>query len=367
MSNEQQPRGGEEPPIKTVEPRSDGTHALRWLVGGLAIAALVVLVPFWAPLVLAAWSAFIAWPLQQRLSKWSGHRHVVAGAVTTLLVLAILTPLAVAVLSLSASAMALVQKLMASPSGEEALKALLNEGGGDLDFPSSLANLHYERAFAFVRQHGAKALGVARSAFGMATVVVVGIVVFVASFYSFLTEGKQLRTWLLERSPLSHPHFHRLANVFVEVGRGLLVGVGLTALAQGAVATVGYLVTGVPQALVLGLVTTIASLVPSVGAGLVWVPVAAGLALSGRSGAALVMLVIGTFASVIDNLLRPLFARYAALRLHGLVLFLAMLGGIVVLGPWGLILGPLVVRLAIEGLEILREQREARDELERRT
>ncbi len=101
----------------------------------------------------------------------------------------------------------------------------------------------------------------------------------------------------------------------------------------------------------------VASLIPSVGSALVWVPVTAGLALSGRPGAALAMLAIGVFTSVIDNLLRPLFARYAALRLHGLVLFVAMLGGIVLIGAWGLLLGPLVVRLAVEGLEMLREQR----------
>jgi predicted PurR-regulated permease PerM len=184
-----------------------------------------------------------------------------------------------------------------------------------------------------------------------------GLVVFVAGFYTFLTEGKQARDWLLERSPLSHAHFHRLANVFSEVGRGMLVGVGLTALSQAAVATVGYVITGVPQALVLGLVTVFASRIPSVGSALVWVPVTAGLALTGRPVAALVMLVIGLFVSVIDNLLRPFFARYAELRMNSLVLFVAMLGGIVVFGTWGLLLGPLLVRWASEGLTMLREQR----------
>ncbi len=49
-----------------------------------------------------------------------------------------------------------------------------------------------------------------------------------------------------------------------------MVGVGLTALSQGAVATIGYLATGVPQALVLGMLTVFASLIPSVGSALVW-------------------------------------------------------------------------------------------------
>lgn len=344
-------------PPSPAEPGSGQATALRWLVGVLALGALAMLVPFWAPLMLAAWGAIIAWPLQQRVSKWSGHRNVVAGAFTTLLVLAILTPLVVCAFSLSASAVALIQKLMASQSGADALKALSTQGGTGFDLKASIQHLDLKHAFDLVRQHGAKALGAASSAFGIASMVIIGVVVFIAGFYSFLTDGRKLHDWLLECSPLSHPNFHRLANVFVEVGRGLLVGVGLTALVQGAVATVGYLVTGVPQALVLGMVTMIASLIPSVGSGLVWVPVTAGLALSGRHGAALVMLAIGLFTSVIDNLMRPIFARYAELRLNGLVLFVAMLGGIVLIGPWGLLLGPLVVRLAVEGLDMLREQR----------
>jgi predicted PurR-regulated permease PerM len=220
-----------------------------------------------------------------------------------------------------------------------------------------LKQLDPEHAIILVRQHGATALAAARRIFGAASVALIGLVVFVAGFYTLLTEGKAAHDWLLERAPISRGHFHRLANVFSEVGRGLVVGVGLTALSQGAVATIGYLATGVPQALVLGMLTVFASLIPSVGSALVWAPVTAGLALGGRPGAALVMLCIGLFVSVVDNLLRPFFARYADLSMNSLVLFVAMLGGIVVFGAWGLLLGPLLVRWAMEGLTMLREQR----------
>jgi len=329
--------------------------ALRWLVAGLTVAAAAVLIPFWAPLVLAAWGAIIATPLQQRLARTLRRPRLAAALLTGLLVIVLLLPIAIATLSLSASAIALGQRLAESKNGAEALKTLSSGDAAGFD----LKQLDPEHVLNLLRQHGATALGAVRKIFGAVSVALIGLVLFVAGFYTFLTEGKQARDWLLERAPLSHAHFHRLANVFREVGRGLLVGVGLTALSQGTVATVGYLVTGVPQAFVLGLVTVFASLVPSVGAALVWVPVTAGLALTGRHGAALAMLLIGLFVSVVDNLLRPLFARYAELRMHSLVLFVAMLGGIVLFGTWGLLLGPLLVRWASEGLSMLREQRAA--------
>jgi predicted PurR-regulated permease PerM len=198
-------------------------------------------------------------------------------------------------------------------------------------------------------------MGLAQSLFGAAAVIAIGIVVFVSAFYTFLFEGHRIHEWLLVHSPLSRGNFHRLSSVFAEVGRGLLLGVGLTALLQGVVATIGYLLCGVPQPLVLGLVTVFASLIPSVGSGLVWAPVTLGLAISGRPGAALGMLAIGCFVSVVDNLVRPLLAQYGQLNMNGLLLFLAMLGGIAVFGAPGLLLGPLVVRLAMEGLAMLRE------------
>lgn len=327
--------------------------ALPWLVGGLTLAAAATLVPFWAPLLLAAWSAIIAWPLHRRISQSLHRPKLSAALLTAMLVLLILLPVAVATLSLSGSAVALVQRLAESKSGADALKTLSSGDAGSFD----LKQLNPEQALTLLRQHGATALAAARKIFGTASVALIGLVVFVAGFYTMLTEGKAAHGWLLERAPISHAHFHRLANVFSEVGRGLVVGVGLTALSQGAVATVGYLVTGVPQALVLGLLTIFASLIPSVGSALIWAPVAAGLALSGRPGAAVAMLVIGLFVSVVDNLLRPLFARYAELRMNSLLLFVAMLGGIVLFGTWGLLLGPLLVRWASEGLSMLREQR----------
>jgi len=215
--------------------------------------------------------------------------------------------------------------------------------------------LNLEQLIELVRRHGASALGAARILFGAATFAVVGIATFVSAFYVFLLEGPRLQEWLLSHAPLRREHFQRFSDAFAEVGRGLLVGVGLTAVLQGAVATCGYAALGVPQPLVLGVVTMFASLIPSIGSGLVWLPVAAGLVLTGRPGAAVAMLLIGCVVSLVDNVLHPVLARYGHLRLHGLLIFIAMLGGLAIFGPGGLILGPLLTRLAVEALRMLRE------------
>ena len=336
------------------QPANESELPLRLVVAGVCLVACVALVPFWVPLVIAAWTAVVVLPLHQRLAKRIHRRKGAAVLITVLLVIACLTPLLIATLSLSSAALQLGRGLSGAGSGAEALRFLATSGDGK---PFDFHQLNLEQIIDMARRHGAGALGVARLIFGAATTMALDVVVFVAALYTFLYDGRRLHEWLLLHAPLSRGRSQRLSNVFAEVGRGLLIGVALTALLQGAVATIGYLVCGVPQALVLGLVTVIASLIPSVGSALVWVPVTAGLAISGRPGTAVIMLVIGGLVSIVDNLVRPALAKYGELRMHGLLLFVGMLGGITVFGAGGLFLGPLALRLAIEGLTMLREAR----------
>jgi predicted PurR-regulated permease PerM len=73
-------------------------------------------------------------------------------------------------------------------------------------------------------------------------------------------------------------------------------------------------------------------------------------------GAAAIMVGVGVLIiGSVDNIARPIFARYAHLELPTVVLLVSIFGGISVLGPGGLILGPLFVRLAIEALRIWRD------------
>jgi len=327
---------------------------LVWLTVAACVAAFRALLPLWVPLVLAGWAAIILLPLLRSLARRLHGRRGAAALMTVLLVTIVLAPLTISVLSLSAGAIELGNRLLHSGSGTDALRSLANDQGGA---PIRLDQLSGEQLLNMARQHGASALSLAQSLFGAATVMVVGLVVFVSGFYTFLLSGEELYGWLLDHAPLKRAHSHRLGNVFAEVGRGLLVGLGLAGLLQAVVATIGYVACGVPQPLVLGLVTMFASLIPSVGVALVWGPVALGLLLAGRPGAALAMTVVGCVASVSDNVTRPLLAKYGKLRMHGLLSFAAMLGGITVFGASGLLLGPLLVRVAVECLKILREER----------
>jgi predicted PurR-regulated permease PerM len=335
---------------------TETARALRWATVIFTLGALVVMAPFWAPLLLATWVAIVTAPVCNRIAR---RFHAQSGApafLTVVLVLIVLLPIVFVALSLAVSLIDLVHNLRTSHSGSDVLQKLTSRSGG-----VAMQGLTPEKAFDFVRAHASSALHALSVVSGAVTQAVLGLVIFVAAYYLLLAKGAALYVWLIEHSPLAPQHTRRLGAAFAETGRGLLIGIGLTALLQGAVSTVGYVITGVPQAFVLGLLTVIAAFIPSVGSALVWVPVTAALFISGRTVPGVIMLAIGAFASTVDNIARPLLSRFGKLNLNGLVLFIAMLGGIAIFGAWGLMLGPLCVRLATESLELVRESRESRE------
>jgi len=100
---------------------------------------------------------------------------------------------------------------------------------------------------------------------------------------------------------------------------------------------------------------TLLSTIPMAGAFIVWVPVALFLALTGHWGQALILTIWGVVViGMIDNFLRPKLVGQKA-RMHELVIFFSVLGGLSVFGVLGILIGPVVVAVTIALLEVLGE------------
>ncbi|HEY3353201.1 MAG TPA: AI-2E family transporter [Polyangia bacterium] len=325
--------------------------ALRWATLLLVVAAGVMLFPVWQAVVLATWFAVFAQPLQARVSRILRGSNRAAAALTILLLMAVLVPLGALTVVLANAAIDLVRTLIQSKGGRAALEAVVSgNGGGPRHF-----GLH--EVVGLVQQYGDRAWRVLGTVAGVTAQSFFGVFIFLLASYTFLARGREAYIWVEEHVPIAPRHFRRLAGAFNETGRGLVVGVGGTAFIQGVTATIGYLALGVPRAFVLGVLTAFASLIPSIGTALVWVPVAIGLALTGHWVRGIIMAAIGLFViGLMDNLLRPMLARYGRIQLPTFVLLIAMFGGLATVGVWGLVLGPLLVRLGVEAMAILREE-----------
>lgn len=318
-----------------------------------SIGAAFTLWPFVAPLVLAAWAAQLSRSLFLRLRRALGGRERAAGLLTAILVLIALAPLALAIVTLIPAAQSLLEQLRAASGGKGVLEALVSNGG-----PQGSAVEGGRGVIALAKEYGAGASKAVALIAGASIEAILGAFVFFAVFYALLMDGDKWWGWARLHAPVEPSVTDRLAHAFHEAGRGLIVGTGLTAVLQGVLATGLYAAFGVPRAFLLGMLSIIAALIPMTGPMIVWVPVCAGLALTGYVGkalglAALCAGVVGT----VDNVVRPWLSRRFNVGMPTTLVLVAMLGGIVVFGGWGLFLGPLVIRLAGEMLRTCRERR----------
>lgn len=343
------------PPISS--PPTDGAGkslVLPGLLLGLVVAAALTVSPLWVSLVLAAWFTNLTRSLWGRLARLLGGRQRIAAALVVGSLLLLVLPLLLAGVSLGHDGVAFVRRIATSAENRNRLVQLVSDQPSEGGLPS----FDLQSVLNFARQYGSRAWGIMQSIAGKAATGLVGLFMFVFGAYTLLIDGKRFADWAESRSPIAPRHLRRLASAFFETGRGMLVGVGLTGLIQGLVATIAYFALRIPSALGLGILTATASLIPSVGTALIWVPVALGLGLSGRWGAAGILTAVGVLViGTVDNLLRPVFSRYGQLNLPTFVLFLAIFGGIALYGAAGIILGPLLVRLGVEALEIVRSER----------
>jgi predicted PurR-regulated permease PerM len=325
-------------------PRAARLTFMTLLLATLALLAAVFL-PLWKPLFMAAVLAAAVQPLYSRLAARLGGKPKVAAVITTvLLVLVVLIPiilLSVVVVSEAVSAYQFIRTTLEHGGVEELLATLPHsiEGG-------------VRRLLALVPEDikpGTAAAGKAAAGFLSQALATVGnlafaLVMMLIAFYALLVKGDQLFGWVKDVSPL--PETSELIDEARRTSGNVLRSTFLTALAQGSLATVGYLICGVPQPIFFGVVTFFAAFIPSVGTAIVSIPLVILLFLSGKTWQPIVLAVWGVaLVGTIDNLLRPFFIRGGGMQVDGVIVFFALIGGVLVFGSIGILVGPLAVTL----------------------
>jgi predicted PurR-regulated permease PerM len=152
--------------------------------------------------------------------------------------------------------------------------------------------------------------------------------------------------------PLTAAEAHRMLTRVEETIRAIVNGSLAVAFIQAMLAGLMYAALSVPAPALWASVTFIVALIPVGGTFLVWGPVALVLLLSGSWIKASILVGWGILAvGTIDNLLYPTLVG-SRLRVHTILTFFAILGGIALFGPAGLILGPVVLAVTLGLLEI---------------
>ena len=193
---------------------------------------------------------------------------------------------------------------------------------------------------------------------GVAVVkLAIGTGIMIVAIFFFLYDGPGMVSTIMKLSPLDDRYEQELLLEFDRISRAVVLATIFSALAQGAVAGVGYYFAGLPSLVLLTLLTTVFALVPIFGPATVWVPVCLYLAIYEQNfwAAGLLagwgVLVVGT----IDNLVKA-FVLHGQSQLHPLLALMSIIGGVQALGPIGIVVGPMVVAMLQTLLGILRRE-----------
>jgi predicted PurR-regulated permease PerM len=212
---------------------------------------------------------------------------------------------------------------------------------------------------------GAKVISGVQSAIG----ILIGLAIMVISLYYFLADGPQMISAVMHLSPLDPGYEKELLERFGQVSRSVVLATLLSAVVQGALAGIGYSFALPPEAPVflLTALTMVTAMVPFVGAAAIWVCVCGWVYLYGErvvdgqlvTGDPLTAGILAVYCTIvvsgIDNVIKP-FILHGQSKLHPLLALLSILGGVQVLGPVGILVGPMLVSFLQALLNMLRKE-----------
>lgn len=184
--------------------------------------------------------------------------------------------------------------------------------------------------------------------------VIVQMVFVLFTMYYLFRDGDRIFDAVRDSLPLERRQAVAIMERTRDVIGASVYGVLAIALIQGLLGGLAFWALRVPSALVWGVAMTFLSMIPMLGAFLVWVPAAIYLAATGHWIKAIFLVLWGTLViGMIDNFLRPKLVG-GRTKLHELLIFFAVLGGLQVFGVLGIVLGPVVLAITMALVDVFR-------------
>lgn len=319
-------------------------------VGLILWGCIVVLQPFIPALLLAVILCLSTWPAFDWLQKkLRGRRSLAAFLMTILLALCFLVPLLFLGSSLADNFTKLVRLVTDSlgdrsqppawlddiPFAGEQLDAMWQRYIGSNDGMRDAVTAYARPASQWLIKFGAT---IGHGILDLS----LGVLIAFFFFRNGVQVAEQLSALIGRFSGSRGQH---LLSVSKKTMIGVVYGMLGTALAQGALAGVGFWIANVPGAPFLGLLTFLLSFLP-VGPPLIWVPSALWLFQEGETAMGIFMVIWGLLViSAVDNIIRPYFISLGS-SLPLLLVLLGVFGGIIAFGFIGLFIGPTLLALA---------------------
>lgn len=161
--------------------------------------------------------------------------------------------------------------------------------------------------------------------------------------FFLLIDQPKLVNYVVKLSPLPDDEDRLLIQKFEEIANAVLKGNGICGLIQGVMAGSLFYALGLNSPILWGCIMAILAFLPIFGIGLVMIPTAIIVAVNGKIATAIFIFVFYAVLSVtIEYLVKPKMVG-DQVKMHTLLVFLSIIGGLSVYGILGIIYGPLIM------------------------
>jgi predicted PurR-regulated permease PerM len=348
-----------------VEAHRDKRLSLLFLILAAAVTlylSFIIARPFLTPFVTAALLAIAIYPLYQRLCRVVKNRGAAALLGTLIVLIMIVLPTVLIVNRLAHETTALYGWL----NEQKTLEGGWREYAGSLADPAlawlaartgiSQQQLH-QAAMERLQSVSSGLLNWAKSLVVNIGTTIVDTVIMLLTLFFLLRDGEWIRRRIGSILPIEPYRYEQLIDTISESIAANMYGVLAVAVAQGTLGAIGYAIAGLPSVMLWSVATSLFSMIPLAGAASVWGAACIFLLVTGSWGKALFMAAWGAgVISTADNIVRP-YVLSGRVKLHTLLIFFSLLGGVKAFGLIGLFTGPIIVSVAMALLKILEEER----------
>ena len=326
----------------------------RW-IGMLAVTAFALYVcwlmvkPFLSVLAWAVVLVIVFYPVHRRLAVRIARPGLRALVSCTLVVVVIVLPLIVLttvvaneLIQVIPQLPARISELLASPTSPFARISGWLQTRFGVDTVSS-------RAFMVdqLKQSSDWLLGSSLNVMGNIVNGIVQAFFVLFTMYYLFKDGDKIVDRLPSAMPLEREQSEAIIVRTKEVVSASVYGVVAIAAIQGFMGGIAFWILGIPSPLLWAVLMAFVCMIPVAGSFLVWAPLAIYLIMTGHWTKAIILIVWGALIiSSVDNLLRPKLVG-GQTRLHELLVFFAVLGGISVFGLLGIVLGPVMLAITL--------------------
>ncbi len=193
-------------------------------------------------------------------------------------------------------------------------------------------------------------------------VVILNFLFMVFALFFLLKDGQEFISEIRDHLPFSEKQKDKLASQIKDLVISTIYGGVLLAIIEGFIGGVVFSLLGFQASALWGIGIGLIAFLPMLGTLWIWLPVDLYLFFNDFIGKGFILLFVGIFLSMVDNIIKPIIIS-GRTKMPTLLIFFSVIGGIGYFGLMGIIMGPLVVVLFISFFQIFRSIEEIDSEI----